>query len=246
MMRRTQNARTICRRLTFAMLVAVLGGGCAAQRPLIQQTCYNPDAQLAAVLEPYEKLRAEGCAEGPGRRGASTCDRLRLELERLTLVCATHVPTLMANAVIAHDEGQLVKSQQLLDQIFAQPRRAPDAAVLRAQIAIEEGNLALARRLLAEQILLAPDHAGLREAYGAAMYLGGQLADARRELDIAARLGAPAWRIAYHLGLVEEAAGDLEAARRHYSEAVKGRPDWPLPRARMTAIESGAAGGARR
>jgi len=47
----------------------------------------------------------------------------------------------MANAVMAYDEHQTVKSQQFLDQILAQSRTYPDAAVLRAQIAIEDGKL---------------------------------------------------------------------------------------------------------
>ena len=38
---------------------------------------------------------------------------------------------------------------------------------------------------------------------------------------MAGALGAPRWRIAYHLGLIEETAGRSDEARRLYQEAVR-------------------------
>src|SRR5206468_71843 len=161
---------------------------------------------------------AHGC--GADQRGLSDCGQLERELERLSVLCPGHAPTLLANAAVAYDAHRPAKSQQFLDEILAQPRSHPDAAVLRARIAIDEGNLPFAHRLLDQQIRLAPDHAGLHETYGAALYLGGHMAEARHELTTASALGAPRWRIAYHLGLVEEAAGQLDLARKYYGEAL--------------------------
>jgi Tfp pilus assembly protein PilF len=146
----------------------------------------------------------------------------------------------MANAVVAYDEHQPVKSQQLLDQILAQSGNHPDAAVLRARIAIEEGNLAFARRLLEQHIRLVPDHAGLHETYGAILYVGGDLDEAKRELATAEALGAPRWRIAYHLGLVEEAAGRFDEARQHYTEALAANPGWAPAQSRLNALRARA------
>jgi len=92
------------------------------------------------------QARANGCAAATAKTGESECTRLRLELDRLALVCQGHAPTLMANAVFAYEERQPILAQQLLDQVLAQGRRYPDAAVLRAQIAVEEGNVPFARR----------------------------------------------------------------------------------------------------
>ena len=94
--------------------------------------------------------------EGSVERGGAECERLAREIARLGVVCSAHVPTLMANAVIAYDEHRPAESQQMLDVILAQPRGYPDAAVLRARIAIEEGNVPFARRLLGQQITLVP------------------------------------------------------------------------------------------
>jgi Tfp pilus assembly protein PilF len=212
--------------------------GCATTSPLLRQQCYNADAQLASVLQPLEALRANGCIDPLTQRATSECDRLRRELDRLVLVCPTHAPTLVANAVVVYDEGQQVRAQQLLDQVLAQSKSHPDAAALRARIAIDEGNVPFARRLLEQQIRLAPDHPGLRETYGAALYLDGQHPEARRELNLAEALGAPRWRIAYHLGLVEEASGHFDEARRYYSESLEGNPGWAPAQSRLNALRA--------
>ncbi len=207
--------RTILNRQLGAVLAgSVMAFAFKTTSPLVRQECGNADAQLARVLQPLEALRAKGCDAGDGH-GASECERLRRELERLEVICPGHAPTLMANAVIAYDEHQPVKSQQLLDVILAQPRSYPDAAVLRARIAI-----------------------GLHETYGAALYLGGLLPEARRELTLAGALGAPRWRIAYHLGLVEEASGRFEDARRHYAEALEANPGWAPAQSRLNALRA--------
>lgn len=219
-----------------AAFLATVASACAAGTPLVRQQCYNPDAQLAGVLQPLEALRAKGCDSDPARGGISECERLWRELERLVLICPGHAPTLMANAVIAYDERQPVKSQQFLDEILAQPRSSPDAAVLRARIAVEEGNLPFARRLLEQQIKLVPDHAGLHETYASTLYLDRRFSDARRELTAAGALGAPRWRIAYHLGLVEEAEGRLEAARRYFAESLQANPGWAPAQSHLNGL----------
>jgi hypothetical protein len=104
------------------------------------------------------------------------------------------------------------ESQQFLDLILSQPRAFPDAAVLRAQIAIEDGNIPFAKRLVVQQIRLVPDHAGLHEAYAAALYLDGNMVEARSELTLAARSARPGGVWLYHLGLLEEAGGRTDNA----------------------------------
>jgi tetratricopeptide (TPR) repeat protein len=104
---------------------------------------------------------------------------------------------------------------------------------------VEQGDLPFARRFLEAQIRLAPDHAGLHETYAAALFLGGAMDDARRELTTAGRLGAPRWRVAYHLGLLEEAAQRLDEARRLYAEALAAHPGWEPAQARLNALRTG-------
>jgi hypothetical protein len=60
--------------------------------------------------------------------------------------------------------------------------------VLRAQIALEEGNVPFARRLLEQEIMLVPDHAGLHEVHAATLFVDRRLDEARAELTRAAAL----------------------------------------------------------
>ena len=226
---------------TWIAIACVLATtACATAPPLARQECYNADAQLASVLQPYEALRAKGCEAGVNQQG-SECNRLRREIARLAVICPAHAPTLMANAVIAYDEKRPADAQQLLDLILAQPRSFPDAAVLRGEIAIEEGNVPFALRLLDQQITLVPDHAGLHETYAAALYLDGRMADATSQLTLAEALGAPRWRIAYHRGLIEEAAGRRDEAARYYAAAVEGNPGFQPAESRLKALRAGSA-----
>ena len=228
------------RRLWVACTVSVASMACVKTgSPLAHQQCVDPDARLAAVLQPLESARATGCVIG------NECDRLQREMARLTVICAGHAPTLMANAVLAYDDHRPAESQQYLDEILAQPRSYPDAAALRARIAIEEGNLPFARRLLEQHIRLVPDHAGLHETYAAALYLDGKMPQAIDELSMAAALGAPAWRVAYHRGLIEEASGRLAEASRFYSEALQGNPSWTAAESRLKALRARDGGSAR-
>ena len=229
------------RRLCVAVVWGVTSFACATTSPLTRQLCYDPGVQLANVLRPLEDLRAKGCQIEASTAGPAECDRLHHALQRLLVICPGDAPTLIANAVVAYDEHNSVQSQQFLDEALAQPGRYPDAAVLRARIAIEEGNVPFARRLLEQRIRLVPDHAGLHETLGAALYLEGRLPEATLELTTARALGAPGWRVAYHLGLVEEASGRFEEASRHYGEALEGNPAWAQAQSRFNALRAKAA-----
>lgn len=214
----------------WTVAAAALMTGACASSPVVRQECVNPDVQLANVLKPLEALRTKGCTPA--------CDSLRLELERLSLVCRDHAPTLMANAVISYDEHRVDRAQQYLDRVLSLPQNYPDAAILRARIAVEEGNLPYARHLLEQRIKLSPDHAGLRETYGATLYLARQLESAARELTLAGALGAPYWRIAYHLGLVKEAEGFMDEAVEHYTQSLQAYPGWAPAQSRLNALRA--------
>ena len=228
------------RRVYVAAVWSAASLACATTPPLTRQLCYDPEAQLASVLRPLEELRANGCQIEKSTAGPVECDRLSQELQRLLVVCPNYPPTLIANAVVAYDDRRPIQSQEFLDRALSQPGRYPDAAVLRARIAIEEGNVPFARRLLEQQIRLVPDHSGLHETLGAALYLDGRLPEAALELTTARALGAPSWRVAYHLGLIDEAAGRFEEASRRYGEALEGNPDWEQARSRFNALRAKA------
>ena len=227
------------RRLWTPLVVCLAVTGCATHSPLLYQQCYDADAQLAHILHEFEELRAKGCSAAISA-GGSECDRRKAEIAQLGVVCPTHAPTLMANAVIAYDDHRPQESQEYLDLILSQPRPFPDAAVLRAQIALEEGNVPFARRLVDQEIMLVPDHAGLHEVRAAIFFVDRRFDDARAELARAGALGAPRWRIAYHLGMIEELSGHPDEAARLYMEALQGNPAFTPADSRLRALRAGA------
>ncbi len=187
----------------------------------------DPDGELTGLLEELEDARQKG-------EGAA---RVEWEIRRLAVFCPRHVPTKMANALIAYRNTDRSLSQQYLDGIFDIQPSHPEAAILRTKIAIEEGNLPYARKLLAQQMKFRPDHAGLHESQAGILYLLAEFEAARETIDRAARLGAPEWRVAYHLGLIEEATENPAAASRYYNDCLDLNPDWEPARSRLIGIE---------
>ncbi len=179
-------------------------------------------------------MRSGGC--GSLENGTYVCEEQRREIERVAYTCPSYVPGFMASAILAYDARQYAQAQQHLDALFGLQRVHAPAAVLRGRIALEEGNIPFALRFLAERIKLSPDDAELREVYAGALYLSGKIPEARKQLDVAANLGAPVWRVSYHQGLFDEADGDLHRALQHYEQALRERPDWEVAQARRDGI----------
>jgi tetratricopeptide (TPR) repeat protein len=201
----------------------------------------NPDELLAGVMNEYEKSlggHTEGLTSGHVLVDAH---RAQNELERLLLDYPRNVNILMANAVVAYDTKQPAKAQGFLNRILGLQPACPDAAILECRILAEEGNLPTARRILEDQVHLTPDHAGLRETYSSVLFLLGDLPGASRELDIAERLGSPAWRIAFNRGLIAEKRGDGARAQKEYELALAGNPDFKPAQSRLAGkkAESG-------
>lgn len=170
------------------------------------------------------------------------CDAIRARIRRLAVDCPSNSEVILANAVLAFEERNLVGAQQLLDQLDAMRPLEPEAAVLRARIALQDGNDQFAIRYLTKQIELHGDNADLRETFASALYFAKRWDEAVQQLDIARELGAPAWRISYGRGLIEEARANYAQARRFYEASLQGRPGWPVALSRLRAlIASGKA-----
>lgn len=222
------NTLRIALRIVAALVMAALCAACATQ-PVAWSDRGDAAPRLAAVLDQWLAMRAAGgvCEDGsaPGRPGHD-CARIQLELRRLAVEFPENPAVLFASAVVSYEAGHADRAQAYLDSLRRVRPIHPEAAMLRARIAIGEGNLPFARRLLREAMEFSPDHHGLREALASAEFLAGDYEAARRELRAAERLGAPAWRIAYHRGLVEEALGGAEAAATQYRLALQEKPDF--------------------
>jgi tetratricopeptide (TPR) repeat protein len=208
--------------------------GCTSYSFGHRDTNCNPDERLVALREQYDHAKAGHHEE----EILVDCDRVRLELERLSLEFPGHVPTLMTNAAWAYDARETIKAQRYLDTLFSKQPIHPEAAVLRAHIAIDESNIPYARRLLEAQIRYTPDHALLREAHSGALFMAKDYDGASSEILMAERLGAPPARVAYHRGLIAEATGKTDEARKHFKAASDADPKDPRAKSRLSGMNA--------
>lgn len=203
----------------------------------------DPDMRLDHLLHQYEDARREGdlCRE-LWRVDSATidCSRIMREVERLYAEFPNHPRVLMTTAVMAYQSGRLEKAQFMLDQALTRYGANPEAAILRSQIALQEGNTTLARELLERQIKMSPAHAPLREALAAAFYVEGHYDKARAALGLAGRLGAPGWRLSYHHGLLCEAELNWPEACRFYSTALDQKADYLPAQSRLMGLSEHA------
>jgi len=211
--------------------------GCAEQmrRTMIPEpVCSGSSDRLNAAWRALNQALETpgGCDPDAGQH----CEQLRAEIARLAVECPNSPEVLMANALLAFQAHLLADSQQLLDRLLDEHAPYPEASSLRARIALEEGNLRFALRFLEEQLQRFGEDAGMHETYASALFLARRWEDARGQLAMAARLGAPAWRIAYGLGLIEESQAHYAEAKARYEEARQARPEWKAPDARLRAL----------
>jgi tetratricopeptide (TPR) repeat protein len=201
-----------------------------------RDTNCDPDQRLDALLDQWE----QGKDPNSGRIVVDN-DRIRYDIERLSLEFPAHVRTQMACAVLAYEAKEPEKAQNYLDRVLKDQPGHPEAGILRSRIAIDEGNLQLAKRVLETQVQYRPDNAGLREALSGVLYMSKDLEGAKAAIAAAERLGAPAWRVAFHRGLIAEASGDVAEARRQYQAAAESNPEYQPAKARLSGMN--AAGG---
>ncbi len=219
--------------------LALQAAGCAQPGVPRKSLEGDPGWRLAQLLSQIEATQAAGSECYDADVSPTTdCERLLAGLELLALEHPRHLPTLLANAYVAHQTDQNDKALSYLNLLFGVEPAHADAAVLRGQISIEAGNLPFAIRFLREQAAIDPAHPELRETLAAAYYLSGDMERARASLEAAERLGAPRWRVCYHLGLVAESAGDALTAEDYYRRTLDERPGFEPARSRLTGLEN--------
>lgn len=188
----------------------------------------DPNRQLKEYLFELDQRKIE----------RKNIDDVRLKIEQLSGQFPTHVSTLMACAVLSSEAKEYAKAQSYLDHLLALETINPDAVVLRSKLAMQEGNLSLAKRMLLNQINLVPDNYQLRETYAAALYLTANYDEAVKNLLFAEKLGSPKGRLKYHLGLIEEARGQKNVALAYYKSALLAEPPFKIAQSRLNALEA--------
>lgn len=203
----------------FGLAMTVLFTGCSGLAPHPRSTSSDPDVRLHALLEQLERARPS-LALRDAEEVVMDSGRLRVEIERLTLEFPAHRSSLLASAQLAYEPGESEKAAVYLDRVRRLGDRDGSASVLRARIALEEGAVGVARRMIEDQLQRTPDASGLYEVLAAVHFANADLDACAVALSSAESLGADPARVAYLRGLVADQRGDRSAARSAYERAL--------------------------
>lgn len=153
------------------------------------------------------------------------CYRFASELNALHLQYPNNKRIMMATALLEFELGNTANSQQLLDILLSKRGAYPQAAILRSRIAMEEGNLTLARSVVSKQLSLTPDNPYLYEMQASYYYVEGKYTEALQSIKIAERFMQPNWRTGYHRGIIYEAQEQWYKACKEYNQILQDDPD---------------------
>ena len=133
----------------------------------------DPTVRVTKLLDEWLRIREDGgsCASGGRKYPFVDCGRIQSGIVALGLEFPNNPEVLLVNAVIAYETNQPEYAESYLDALLEQESTEPGVAVLRSRLALDQGNLPHARRLLNDQVTLTPDAADLREALAAVHYL---------------------------------------------------------------------------
>lgn len=226
--------------------ILIVGLGCGGCRSVLAPPPDCPGDPDEAVMElraDWQRAPYVGNYEGTDCGGCESevksKEFIRRETENLLFRYPRHVPTRYFAALLAYEADDPIRAIEHLDTLFAIQPVHPEATILRARIALEDGNTPYAQKLLREQVALRPNDPALHEALSSAHFMDDQLDDALSSLDAADRLGGPRWRIEYNRGVIEEARGNSQMAAGHYKTSLSLMPHWGPPRNRLEALEKG-------
>jgi len=215
------------RQLPFVILFFLLtANGCSVWDPDYEP---DPDQALQDVLAPVRD---------DAKLDAVTLERLQFAVERLATRHPAHVPSQVAAASLAFDRGQPQRAQGYVDRAMKLDPGNVEARCMRVRIAVTDGSLDLARKLIDDGLRMRPDAAKLYESSAWLHQLDGRYDDALRALEAATTLEAPKWRVEFHRGLVEELRGDFAKAKTHYQAAKKANPDCVEAQQRLAGLEA--------
>ena len=197
------------RHFLIASLLAIVTPSCAVWDPDYEP---DPDVALAELLAPIK--------EDSVQLDAVTIERMRFAIERLAARHPSHVPSQVAASTLAFESGEPQRAQGLVERALLLDPTSIEARCLRVRIAVADGSIDLARKLITDGLRLRPDSAALYESSAWLHQLRGNMDEALAHLDAADALEAPKWRTMFHRGLIEELRGNYDEARKHYEATL--------------------------
>lgn len=223
-------------KLPFVLLLTVVVTGCASQQQFIDEVV-APEHEVTRLVEiELASIQAgDYCRQDP-HSTFNGCDGALQRLTQLFTRFPDYERLQLALAVAYQARNRNREAQYYLDLLLDRDRPRPEAAILAARLAMEEGNTRRALTLLEAQKRLNPMHPGIHEALAAVFYLNHQPHKGFTALASAEHLGAPAWRVAYHRGLLFELSKNESAACEQYAKSYTLKNSFGLPEGRILGL----------
>ena len=212
----------------LVLFLALLALGFSGCRTLAEtEAAYDPDREIEAILEAMDE-----------ELGAREVRALRRRAEDIVMRTPRHARALSTAGILAYEDDDPENAQVLLDRALEIDSTVPGAAVTRARVAIDQGNLRLATRVLGDAARRSPADPLVRETLAGVLFMEGRFDESMTRIDQAEALGAPAWRVAFHRGLIQESLGRWDAAEAQYELALEHCPDDPATQERLTGLRA--------
>jgi tetratricopeptide (TPR) repeat protein len=158
------------------------------------------------------------------------------ERRRLQREFRRYKKQLMMQVALSKVAGRKQEAQRLLDKLIDIDPQNLKAVHLRAELAIEDGQLMLAEKMLKKQIAAQP-HYSLCDKLAYIYYLREDFDLAQAWLQRALDLGAPPARIDYHLGMIAEQRREPVLAQKYYEQALSQEPEFKKAAVRLRALQ---------
>ncbi|WP_416397239.1 tetratricopeptide repeat protein [Allohahella sp. A8] len=223
-------------KLQLVVLLVLAMTGCASQQTFVGEIG-DPEQEVTRLIE-HELVNiqsGEYCRPDP-QSLFNGCDGALRRLTQLFTKFPDYERLQLALAVAYQARNKNREAQYYLDVLLANNRPRPEAAILAARLAMEEGNTRRAQALLEPQMRLSPMHPGIHETLAAVFYLNHEPQKGFSALAAAEQLGAPEWRIAYHRGLLYELSDNESAACEQYAKSYTHRDSFRLPEGRILGL----------
>ncbi|MEP5286211.1 MAG: hypothetical protein ABJQ33_08280 [Alloalcanivorax venustensis] len=220
----------------FVLLLTLAMTGCASQQKFVGEVDHpEQEVKRLVELELANIQSGEYCRRDP-QSPFNGCDGVLQRLTQLFTTFPDYEQLQLALAVSYHARQKNREAQYYLDLLLKKNRPRPEAAILAARLAMEEGNTRRALALLEAQKRLSPMHSGIHETLAAVFYLNHQPQSGFSALAAAEQLGAPAWRVAYHRGLLYELSKNESAACEQYAKSYTLKSSYGLPEGRILGL----------
>lgn len=215
-------------------IVSLIMSGCATQPQKLVK--FDANNELASIMARYN-VSTEGpmnCAERFGSQ--IDCMTLLDDLEQLMRSVPGNSKVMTITGLLQYKLGRTLESQYTLDQVLALPQPAPEAAILRARLALQHGNFALVKRMIENQIGMLPSYGPFYEMLALNYYLQGQYPEALAQLD-KNRLFSDSWMTDYHYGLIHQAMENTVTACEAFERALAVNSGHTASKSRLAQLK---------